>query len=238
MIEFDGFPAKMRFTPVPNIVFSSLLPQITDLNELKLLLHLFEILYPKKGRLKFVTLPELLHHHSLMIDLKDAPQSTPEGMQKTLEALAAKNIILCLTVNQGEETCTLYCLNNEANRLMLQKIQDGEIVLPGIKPVKVAPVNVVESLDIFTVYEQNIGLLTPLIADEIREAARLYPEPWIRDAIKEAVSLNKRNWRYISRILENWLAEGKDNGAYRRNIKKNTDPDKYIRGKYGHMVQR
>ncbi len=93
-----------------------------------------------------------------------------------------------------------------------------------------------EQPDIFTLYEENIGMLTPLIADELREAEKLYPENWIKDAIKEAVSLNKRNIRYIVRILEHWLAEGKGDGTHRRYSK--TDPDKYIKGKYGHMVQR
>jgi DNA replication protein len=81
-------------------------------------------------------------------------------------------------------------------------------------------------------------MLTPLIADELKEALKQYPETWIQEAIKEATSLNRRNWRYISRILEHWSSEGKDDGTYRGNNKKNADPDKYIRGKYGHMVQR
>ena len=37
--------------------------------------------------------------------------------------------------------------------------------------------------------------------------------------------------------LERWSAEGKDDGTYRGDFKK-TDPDKYIKGKYGHMVRR
>ena len=52
MIEFKGFPARMQFTPIPNIVFSSLLPQITDITELKVLFHIFEMIYPKKGQLE------------------------------------------------------------------------------------------------------------------------------------------------------------------------------------------
>jgi len=76
-----------------------------------------------------------------------------------------------------------------------------------------------------------------MIAEELREAEKLYPVTWIRDAIKEAVSLNKRNWRYVAAILERWSAEGKGDGTYRRDFKK-TSPDKYIKGKYGHMVRR
>ena len=91
--------------------------------------------------------------------------------------------------------------------------------------------------DVFTLYEQNVGMLTPMIAEELRAAERLYPPSWIKDAVKEAVALNKRNWKYIAAILERWSAEGKGSGTYRRDSKK-TDPDKYIKGRYGHMVQR
>jgi DNA replication protein len=79
--------------------------------------------------------------------------------------------------------------------------------------------------------------LTPMIADELREAEKLYPQDWIAEAIKEAVNQNKRKWSYISAILEHWAAEGKSDGTYQRDSKKK-DPDRFIKGKYGHMVRR
>jgi len=91
--------------------------------------------------------------------------------------------------------------------------------------------------NIFSLYEQNIGMITPMIAEELKEAERLYPEEWIRQAFKEAVMLNKRSWRYISRILEHWASEGKEGGKNRRSSKQSS-PDKYFKGKYGHLVQR
>jgi DNA replication protein len=91
--------------------------------------------------------------------------------------------------------------------------------------------------NIFALYEQNIALITPMIAEELKEAEKLYPPQWVEDAFKEAVTLNKRSWKYIARILERWASEGKDSGEYKRDIKKD-DPDKYIKGKYGHLVQR
>jgi DNA replication protein len=93
------------------------------------------------------------------------------------------------------------------------------------------------AVNIFVLYEQNIGMITPMIAEELQEADKLYPPGWIEEAFKEAVTLNKRSWRYIARILERWASEGKDSGKYKRDIKKD-DPDKYIKGKYGHLVQR
>jgi DNA replication protein len=78
------------------------------------------------------------------------------------------------------------------------------------------------AVNIFTLYEQNIGMITPMIAEELKEAEKLYPPRWIEEAFKEAVTLNKRSWRYIARILERWASEGKDSGEHKRDIKKMT----------------
>jgi DnaD/phage-associated family protein len=93
------------------------------------------------------------------------------------------------------------------------------------------------TINIFALYEQNIGMITPIIAEELKEAEKLYPPQWIAEAFKEAVTLNKRSWRYIARILERWASEGKDSGEYKRDIQKD-GPDKYIKGRYGHLVKR
>jgi len=93
------------------------------------------------------------------------------------------------------------------------------------------------AVNIFVLYEQNIGMITPMIAEELQEAEKLYPPGWIEEAFKEAVTLNKRSWRYIARILERWASEGKNSGEYKRDVKKD-GPDKYVKGKYGHLVQR
>jgi DNA replication protein len=93
------------------------------------------------------------------------------------------------------------------------------------------------AINIFALYEQNIGMITPMIAEELKEAEKLYPPQWIEEAFKITVTLNKRNWKYIARILERWASEGKDSGEYKRDLKKD-DPDKYIKGKYGRFVKR
>jgi len=93
------------------------------------------------------------------------------------------------------------------------------------------------AVNIFALYEQNIGIITPMIAEELKEAEKIYPPQWIEEAFKEAVTLNKRSWKYIARILERWASEGKDSGEYKRDIKKD-GPDKYIKGRYGHLVKR
>jgi DNA replication protein len=36
-----------------------------------------------------------------------------------------------------------------------------------------------------------------------------YPADWIEEAIEESVAYNRRSWRYIQRILEQWMAQGR-----------------------------
>lgn len=66
--------------------------------------------------------------------------------------------------------------------------------------------------DLFKVYESNIGAITPMIADSITDAEKIYPKEWIVESIKLAVENNKRNWRYCETILKRWQTNGKDEG--------------------------
>ena len=59
----------------------------------------------------------------------------------------------------------------------------------------------VERPNIFRLYEENIGPLTPLIAEMLRDAEKTYPADWIEEAFKIAVENNVRRWRYIEAIL-------------------------------------
>jgi DNA replication protein len=237
MEQFKGFPAKMKFTAVPDFFLSKLLPQISDITELKTTLHIFQTLYHKRGYPRFITYKELLGNKSLMSSLKGNTQPPDNILHNALELATRRGTILHLSLDRDDTVEDIYFLNTEADRQIMAKIQSGELSLSGFKAKEPAYVDTEEPPDIFSLYEQNIGMLTPMIADELRDAEQLYPKTWIRDAIKEAVSFNKRNWRYIAKILENWSAKGKSDGTHQGDTKK-TDPDKYIKGKYGHMVQR
>ena len=237
MKQFSGFPAKMQFTPIPNFFFSTLLPQISDIAELKTTLHILGALYRKRGYPRFITYRELLSNTSLIRSLKEAAKLPDEVLRQALEMATRRGTFLHIVLDRDGVPEDIYFLNTDSDRQIVAKIQNGELSLVGLKTGGQSSIETEEQPDIFTLYEQNIGMLTPMIAEELREAEKLYPVAWIKDAIREAVSLNKRNWRYIARILERWSSEGKDSGAYKRELKK-TEPDKYIKGKYGHMVRR
>lgn len=238
MKQFGGFPDRMQFTPLPNLFFSSLLPQINDVAELKVTLHIFEELYRKRGYPRFVTYNELLGNTGLRHSLKQMTAPPEAALRQALEMATQRGTFLHLVLDRDGKTEDIYFLNTESQREIVAKIQSGELELSGLKPAAQTELPAEEAPDIFTLYEENIGLLTPKIADELREAGKLYPEAWIKDAIEEAVKQNVRKWSYISAILERWSSEGKGSGAYRRDSAEKAIPDKYIKQKYGHMVQR
>ncbi len=229
MKQFAGFPAKMQFTPLPNVFLTTLLPQISDIAELKTVLHVFAALYRKRGYPRFVSFGELLGNRSLMTSL-----GTEQKLRDSLDMASRHGIVLRLALDKDDGSEDIYLINDEPGRRAMAKIQSGELQLAGLKTKPEAPAG--ELPDIFTLYEQNVGMLTPMISEELREAEKLYPETWIKDAIKEAVALNKRSWRYIAAILERWSTEGRSDGTHQRYPE--TDPRRYLKQKYGHMVRR
>lgn len=235
MKDFQGFPNRMEFTAIPNVFFSGLLPEIDDMAELKATLHVMARLYRLKGYPRYVTCAELLGDAALMSGLKGGEGKPEDALRRGLGLAAGRGTLLHLALERDGATDDIYLLNDGAGRQAVAKIQSGELKLVAGKAA--VPAATEAPPDIFTLYEQNIGLLTPMLADQLRDAESSYPLDWIRDAIKEAVNHGKRKWSYISAILERWATEGKTDGAYQRDTEK-ADPDRFVKGKYGHMVQR
>lgn len=77
--------------------------------------------------------------------------------------------------------------------------------------------------EIFKVYEQEIGALTPAVADKLTDAEKEYPDGWVADALKESALNNARNWKYAEAILRRWKSEGR--GGKRNGRAKQTDAE-------------
>jgi len=227
----------MEEVPIPESFFRRLLPSFDDLVELKLALYILYLVHQKKSSPRFITYQELSSNEVITNIIQGGSRSQDEVLRHVLETISKEGALLQLSLNIESGKEDLYFLNTAANREAMTEVRSGETSPDEILRGGELPVKDTEEPNIFTLYEQNIGLLTPMIAEELKEAEETYPASWIEDAFREAVSLNKRNWRYIARILERWGSEGKEYGASRRHHKK-IDPDKYIKGKYGHIVRR
>ena len=75
--------------------------------------------------------------------------------------------------------------------------------------------------NVFKLYEENIGPLTPLIADALKDAEETYGAGWVGEAIAESAKLNKRSWKYIEAILHRWKEEGRAEKQNRRDNQEN-----------------
>jgi DnaD/phage-associated family protein len=197
--------------PVPAPVFGPLLEEIDDLAELKCTLRVIWALSQKKGFPRYVTLREMLADRTLASALSKAGTPDHAEVSRALNRAVERGTLATGSLRQNERWEQLYSLNTEADRAALAKIVEGEVLagkMSGALPWEADT----EQPNIYALYERNIGVLSPIIADQLREAEELYPETWIEDAIREAVEQNKRSWRYISRILERWDREGKGDG--------------------------
>jgi DnaD/phage-associated family protein len=144
-------------------------------------------------------------------------------------------------VTDGAVDDVCYLLNTRSNERIVQQVLAGERTLGDLGPVP-APRETAHPEDrpsIYELYEQNIGLLTPLLAEELREAIDSFPAAWIEDAFREAVGQNKRSWRYVRRILETWASRGRgtSGATWRRPEAPKTSGD-YLETRYGRLVPR
>ncbi len=236
MSSFVGFPAgKVRFTSVPDLFFSELLTLIDNMPELKVTLHVIWLLYHKKGYPRCISLEELLHDGLLLRGLRMPGQSAEQLVGEGLEKAVSRGTLLHLSTGseQGAKQ-NWYFLNTDEGRRAVEKVRRGELQL-GIPVVPEQPQVEVERPNIFVLYEQNIGTLQPMIAEELQEAEESYPARWIEEAFKIAVEQNVRKWRYIRAILERWATEGKDDGKARRD--REEDRYRYIKGKYKDYIK-
>jgi len=207
--QFSGFPAGARATAVPSVFFSEVMPQIDDADELRVTLYVIYALGRRRGYPRFVTARELEAEAPLLASLGDGGDDVAiERLRRGLEAAARRGTLLRLDLEGETGVDTLHFLNAPSDRRAVDLIRQGRLDIGRPLPAKAgAPAS--ERGNVFQLYEENIGTLTPLVAEELKEAEQLYPMPWLEEAFREAALLNKRSWRYVSRILQRWATEGK-----------------------------
>jgi DNA replication protein len=220
---FSGFPGgKPDRTPIPPEFFSELLTAIDDLGELRLTLYLFWAMARRPADAGYVRREDLAADPGILRALGGA-----SGLEDALERCVLRGTLLKAQLEGAEPAVAYYFLNTPKGRAAAQGLAQGAWT-PGDS--EAAPLQIrLERPNVFTLYEQNIGPLTPMIADQLRDAEATYPAGWIEDAMRIAVSNNVRKWSYIQAILEDWEKNGKDVREDRGNSEKARR--RYLEGK-------
>lgn len=224
-MNFAGIPSgRLSFTSVPNIILSELLPQMDDLAEVKVTLHVFYLLSQKKGSPRSVTTEELRGDTTLMRSL----EFEPENLKRGLEKATARGALLQIEADGA----ALYFFNTAESRQALERIERGELKLG--ESVRVVEASAEPTPNIFKLYEQNIGTLTPIVADELKEAEQEYPPEVILDAFRIAAENNARSWKYVRAVLSDW-ARGNKHEKTRRPSSRERRPT--VTGKLANVVK-
>jgi DNA replication protein len=221
---FPGFPSNALATAVPNAFFADVLPEIDDPAELLVTAYAFYALGRRRAPDRWLTADALAAEAPLRRALARLGPEIERRLRDGLEAGVRRGSLLAASVG-GERR---YAINNATGRRTLSRtaLEAGE------RPAFAAADDPPPS--IYALYEDAIGTLSPLIADELRAAEEEYPATWIEAAFREAAAQNRRSWRYVARILERWRNEGRDDAAIGRDPRAARD----LAGRYRSLIRR
>lgn len=214
---FDGFPQDDK-NPIrlPEAFFTQLLPQMNDLHQLRLLLYL---VWHAQGQQAKV-------HYFRLDDLKSDPailqmMGNEQGLKDALAGLITLGAVLAAEIDWMDEI--YYFLNSPQGKAAVLAIETGEWqeIQKEQQPIHLYD----ERPNIYELYEQNIGVITPMMAEILKDDEATYTAEWIEEAIRIAVARNVRTWKYVQAILKRWQKEGRGDEQNRRDDPQ--DPERY-----------
>ena len=198
MDKFKGFDESESLTALPDSLFGHLLPEIAALDELKIVLTALWRTEHMDGPVRALRLGDFVPAEVGL---------TSAEVQAGLEKAVQRGVLLSAQDRSGP----LYFLNSPRGRAAVSALASGAISRAA--SAMTTPLN---QPNVFKLYEENIGPLTPLIADALKDAEGEFPEDWLADSIQLAVTNNKRSWAYCQAILKRWKDEGRAQKQNRR----------------------
>lgn len=229
MHKFHGFaPGPARIIGVPAQFFAELLPLVDDLDELKITLYCMWALQQKEGDYRYLRFADLCSATATAMH-----GLTEAAFDNALARMLERETLLSAEVLVSGTRETLYFANTTSGRAAVRQVELNQW-LPGdtANPIQILP----ERPTVYRLYEENIGPLTPLIADDLKDAEAEFGYEWLTEAVEISVHMEKRNMAYILAILERWRKEGKSREV-RRGIVED-DGERYISGEYSDFIKR
>lgn len=228
MRKFSGFPSgPARLIELPAQFFSELLPLIDDLDELKITLYAVWAFQQKEGEYRYLRLQDFTGPAAPMHGLEG------DAIQDALQRAVNRGTLLKAEVLVGSKHETLYFANSASGRSAVRQIEANNwLPADAANPVQILP----ERPTVYRLYEENIGALTPLIADDLKDTEAEYGYEWLSEAIAASVRQEKRSMAYIQAILARWKKEGKHRDIHRGLVEE--DGERYISGEFSDFIKR
>jgi DnaD/phage-associated family protein len=206
--RFHGFPDSALATTIPNLFFAQVMPLIDRPEELAVSAYSFYAISQsnRSRRPRFVTRGELAADTALTRSLAALAGDCSDPLEAGLRLAVQRRTLVRAVVQADGRDEEAFAVNTPSNRQALEELSGVKLDLEEPLPAAAGAA----APNIFALYEENIGTITPLMADELQEAETQYPMEWLEAAFREAVLANKRSWRYVSHILRRWETEGPD----------------------------
>lgn len=238
MGTFKGFSSHpQQLVTIPIEFFMELLPRIKSSYTLKIILVAFQNAAQSESRFPFLALSNLKKNTALLKSFGDDPEEQWDHLTKSLDESCELGALLNAKISTGDRPDTLYFINSPRGQAAVEAVQNGTFQYNPDEENGFQTLAAQEN--IFTLYEENIGPITPIIAESLADLEKQYSEEWISEAFQEAAKSNVRNLRYIQAILKNWQEAGKHVRTNRRSSQKTTeehDPERYTGGEFSEFI--
>jgi DnaD/phage-associated family protein len=232
MAPFNGFTPDENTITVPVSLFTDLLPEISHPAELKVTLYALWFFQQHNNRNGCLRLQDMQADSRFFDGMGATAQEAQCNILEGLERAVIRSTLLRVLPAEQPEIEAYFFLNSPRGRTAILALQRGEWT-PSFAVVEIPRLDM-ERPNIFTLYEKNIGPLTPMIAETLTEAEQTYPRDWIEDAIRVSVENNKRSWRYVEAILRSRL----EKGNHEKDRSSDTESGrKYIGGKFSDFIK-
>jgi DNA replication protein len=208
MENFKGFTDSESFTQLPDTFFQKLLTEIEDAAELKVTLFFLWRVQHMEGPFRALCQTDF-EEQVLGLDAEEVAAG--------LESAIRRGSML----KSEHDADVFYFLNSPRGRAAAEAFSKGD----WRESAKIMSTPVVERPNVFKLYEENFGPLTPMIADTLKDAEETYSEEWVAEALEVAVKNKVRNWKSVEAILKRWKEEGRVKKQDRRNTKKDRQRD-------------
>jgi DnaD/phage-associated family protein len=220
MSDFNGFTDSETFTRLPDSLFR-LLGEMNDLTELKVTLYAIWRIEHLDG--PFRALCQTDFTEAGLLSGMEA-----EAIASGLDSAVSRGTL----IRAAHDSDIFYFLNSPRGRAAAEAFSQGD----WRASARIMQGEPLERPNVFKLYEENIGPLTPLIADALKDAETEFSAEWIEEALTIAVKNNKRNWRYTEAILKRWKEEGRAKKQDRSDTQESSR--RYTEGEFSEYLKR
>lgn len=211
--RFPGFQSGAPAVALPRELFVALLPRIEEEGELRATLYALAAAV-RPGPVLGVRRSQLLREQPLLRQFERlAPGEAESAAAVALSRAADRGSVLALELPDGD---LLYLMNSAAGRRQRDRLIAGALQPPpppsgwrAGAADSAPPDHQAAPAGAAALYEAEIGLITPAVAEALADALDRYPEGWIEDALRLAALHNARSWAYAEAVLRRWEVEGR-----------------------------